>query len=144
MDTGPTFELRNGGLRIGGLASSCYVDNNIFWANEGADIDIDNSNCTLLRNDIEDMSGTPAWNQGAMNVHPEWAGLLQFRLADTSPLVNQGLVRFGNYSMPDYDLDGLPRFSSNSPVDIGAYEVQYLFYDDFEDGTTDAWSFVHP
>jgi len=36
------------------------------------------------------------------------------------------------------------RFSSNSPVDIGAYEVQYLFYDGFEDGTTGTWSLVVP
>lgn len=134
------------GMYIGGDAPVCFIDNNIFWLNGGTDIHVNNSSCTLLTNDIEDLAGTPTWNQGAMSVYPDWVDPVTygFQLLSTSPLVNQGLVRISNYSMPTYDLDGLPRFSWDSPVDIGAYEVQYLFYDDFENGTTNAWSVVIP
>lgn len=136
----------DGGLRIGGIASICYVDNNIFWGNEEADLIIDNPDCTLFTNDIADLSGTPALNQGAMSVVPEFRDSLlgQYQLRTTSPLVNKGIVRFSNYSMPLYDLDGLPRFSWDSRADIGAYEVQFLFYDGFEDGSANAWSEVTP
>ena len=131
-----------GGMAVFGTASVCYIDNNIFWFNEGTDLYLINSNCTLLNNDIEDFSGAPAWNQGAMSVYPEWRDPLlnQFQLKTTSPLVNKGLVRITNHSMPPYDLDGLPRFSWDSPVDIGAYEVQFFFYDGFESGDTSGWS----
>ena len=136
----------DGGLRIAGSAPVCYVDNNIFWGNEGADVNVVNSSCTLLTNDIEDLSGSPTWNQGAMAVLPGWIDpfMNQYQLKSTSPLVNKGLVRITNNSMPAYDLDGLPRFSSDSPVDIGAYEVQFLFYDGFDNGNTDGWSVVNP
>ncbi len=136
----------DGGLNISGNTSKCYIDNNIFWGNEEADLMVSNSNCTLLRNDIADLSGTPTWNQGAMSVYPDFRDLMlgHYQLDITSPLINQGLVRFDNNSMPYYDLDGLPRFSSDSPVDIGAYEVQFMFYDGFDDGTTNGWSVVFP
>lgn len=133
----------DGGLRIGGNGTGCRIDNNIFWGNEGIDLDIDNSNCSLWNNDIEDMEGTPSANQNAMSVSPMWAGLFQFRLAPSSPLVDQGVVRVGNYSMPDYDLDGFPRLGQ-PPVDIGAYERQTLFDDGFESGNTNAWSSATP
>jgi hypothetical protein len=134
----------DGGLRIGGLTTNCAVDNNIFWGNEGADLEVDNSHCNLATNDIEDMTGTPNSEVGTFSISPGFAAPFDYHLGPNSPLLNQGIVRPVNYSMPTHDLDGLPRFSSDSPVDIGAYEFQYIFYDDFEDSTTDAWSNVIP
>lgn len=106
------------------------LTNNIFWGNAtgpGAyDVDLSPQpfahlvGATLTNNDIEATTGVAVAETGTLHVDPLFAGLGNFRLGASSPLLNAGV---GNPpgGLASVDLDGNPRVAGPA-VDLGAYE----------------------
>jgi hypothetical protein len=130
--------VTTGGLAIAGNGHFT-LSNNIFWNNAGtANFDFNASSAhSRYNNDIGFLgSGTPADQIDAEQyVDPLFescAGFLclNFKLSGRSPLVNAGVdAPAGGQSAAD--LAGSPR-KIGVHVDIGAYESDVLFADDFE------------
>lgn len=118
-----------GGVMLGG---NCLweVANNILWDNEGYDLAISDGDATLRHNNVADLSGTPAGSSGNVSVEPGFAGTGNLRLRRDSPLVDAGFddTLLG---LPLRSHDGGPRIAGPA-IDIGAYELDVLFADDFD------------
>jgi len=105
------------------------LSNNILWGNVGGagsfDLDLSGSfagtaGATLVNNDLEASTGTAVAATGTLHVDPRFVGGGNFRLSQTSPLIDAGI---GNPSggLTNVDLDGRARIAGTS-VDLGAYE----------------------
>ncbi|MEZ5443275.1 MAG: choice-of-anchor Q domain-containing protein [Lysobacterales bacterium] len=135
-DDCPQSNDRGGGVRIGGSANMLFA-NNIFWGNENQDLMLQTSTARLVANDIGVLFGSPGAGSGInFNFDPDFSlqTFLDFRLAETSPLLDLGILPSINASwqLPDTDLDGNLRVQGVS-VDLGAYEsAQRLLADGFE------------
>ena len=115
--------------------------NNVFWGNllgSGAfDINLTGipvsgqfKGVTLLDDDIESTTGSAVAESGTLHFDPVFAGVDDFRLAPTSPLIDAGSTDASG-GLASVDLDGAPRVDAAS-VDIGAYESSYLFVGGFD------------
>jgi hypothetical protein len=129
-----------GGLYLfAGGQTNYWISNNIVWNNNtNAAFDFRSIGANVrLYNDIGTATGTPAdpISQGNVSVDPQFApcsGFLCFnsRLKRSSPLVDAGFD--GPPSGIGYtDLDGASRHVGPH-VDIGAYELDRLFSDNFQ------------
>lgn len=118
-----------GGVSIGG---NCVweVANNILWGNEGYDLSIGGVEATLRHNNLTDLWGTPAASSGNIDVDPQFAGSGVLRLRRSSPLVDAGFDET-LLGLPLRSHDGGPRIAGPR-IDIGAYELDVLFADDFD------------
>ncbi len=130
---------------VGGLQVDCpldiaYVANNLLWGNEGSDLGLFGpGHVTLYDNDIGLQSGDPpnTDSEGNFSAAPIYAGgILNFRLASSSPTINRGrnciVGGIGcEAALGDADLGGAPRIQG-ARVDIGAYESDVLLYSGFE------------
>lgn len=103
-----------------------YVDNNIFWNNEGADVYDQSGLASYFNNDIGVFAGMAAYAETAnLSVDPAFDGILSVRPSPGSPLVNAGLDNpYGGIG--SVDLSGATRLVGRH-VDIGAYETDVLF-----------------
>jgi hypothetical protein len=121
-----------GGVALDGTCNAWEVTNNILWRNEGKDLALNAPGAVVRWNDLDDLGGTdpPATNTGNVNVDPlfESAGIL--RLTRGSPLVDAGFNDPFS-GLPTESHDGGPRLVGPD-VDIGAYELDRLFADDFD------------
>lgn len=129
-----------GGLEVDCLQGSAYVANNLLWNNEGSDLQLVGvGTTTLYDNDIGVQNGDAASmdSGGNFSAAPIYAGgLLNFRLASSSPTTNRGrnciVGGIGCEAALGYtDLAGAPRIQG-ARVDIGAYESDVLLYSGFE------------
>jgi hypothetical protein len=120
-----TVDLANGG-------ASGVVSNNIVYGNTAAyDFELAaNDSWQFKNNDFHNIKGV-AFPSGNIDVDPKFAGVDDYHLISTSPLLRAGtLVPDGG--LPATDLEGNPRTVAGR-VDIGAYEdVDVIFADDFE------------
>jgi len=107
-----------GGLVIYAVCTA--VSNNIFWGNTQTDISTFASNCALVDNDYETLGGYHGSNTGFQNADPLFAGITDFHLLPTSPVLGAGTLTPGG-NLPTIDIEGHPR-SYNGLVDMGAYE----------------------
>lgn len=121
----------SGGVHLNG---NCVweVANNILWGNEGLDLMLFAQDAVLRYNDLDDLGGPepPASSQGNINVDPQFVSATNFRLERSSPLVDAGLDA-PLAGLPAFSHDGGPRIAGPA-VDIGAYELDVLFADDFD------------
>lgn len=124
-----------GGLVLDGSAAY-VIANNILWNNTGGDLYLAGSGGQyLFHNDIGFVGGTPIapGSEGNLSVAPQFAsGLLNFRLAPDSPLVNRGFD-LSSGDIGAWDLAGGERLQGVH-VDIGAYESDVLLRDGFDPG----------
>lgn len=118
-----------GGIILGG---NCLweVANNILWDNEGYDLSIGNDEATLRNNNLDDLQGTPVASSGNLNVDPQFMSIGILRLQRSSPLVDAGLKET-LLGLPAFSFDGGIRIAGPR-IDIGAYELDVLFADDFD------------
>jgi hypothetical protein len=121
-----------GGVRIGGSGCTWEVANNILWGNEGQDLFLQADGAVLRYNDLDDLGGTsaPGSSSGNVNVNPQFVSENNLRLRRESPLVDAGLDEPFT-GLPATAYDGGPRIAGPH-VDIGAYELDVLFADDFD------------
>lgn len=141
-----TGNSSSGGLRTGGLAvvgnGSFFVSNNIIWRNlpdqpEAQDCDfLGAANHDRHFNDIGIVSSAsnPGEIIGEVSVDPQFVFCGYFcierELMRSSPLVDAG-NNSPDGGMTSLDLAGKPR-TVGAQVDIGAYENELLFADDFD------------
>ena len=123
------------GVFFSPLNGTAYLSNNIFWNNVSSgsgpiDVDIENGPSVLSFNDIGTLSavGTPTFN-GGFSIDPQFVSDSNFRLALSSPLLQQGTLTPAG-GLPSIDLLGNPRTFANA-VDLGVFERND---DIFEDG----------
>lgn len=119
-----------GGVILGG---NCLweVANNILWGNEGCDLSIGDDDATLRNNDLDDLRGMPtAGSGGNINVDPQFVSASSLRLQRGSPLIDAGFNET-LLGLPQYSYDGGVRISGPR-IDIGAYELDVLFANDFD------------
>lgn len=121
----------DGGLRYAG-SSPLELANNVLWGNSGADLTVQVAAHNRYHNNIGTLN-TPAPGvvTGEVVTAPEFeSGLLNF-----DPRPGGALFNGGDPAPPGglalIDLKGRPRVASGV-VDIGAYETEALFYDDFD------------
>lgn len=120
-----------GGVRLDGPTCNWEVANNILWDNEGRDLSLHNEGAVVRYNDIDDLGGqAPGSASGNLSVVPQFVSVSSQRLLRTSPLVDAGLNEPFT-GLPAVSLDGGPRLVGPR-VDIGAYELDVLFADDFD------------
>ncbi len=114
------------------LSGNCLweVANNILWDNEGYDLDFGDDEVTLRNNNLDDLRGVPAASSGNINVDPQFAGTTNLRLLRSSPLIDAGLNET-LLGLPLFSYDGGIRLAGPR-IDIGAYELDVLFADDFD------------
>lgn len=121
-----------GGVRLDGSGCVWEVASNILWGNEGRDLSLHNPGAALRYNDLDDLGGddAPATSTGNVNVNPQFVSDTNLRLRRSSPLVDAGFNEpMTGLSALAYD--GGPRLVGPH-VDIGAYELDVLFADDFD------------
>jgi len=123
---GITFVTYNG---------TAYLSNNIFWNNltSGADpidVDIHQGPSVLSFNDIGTfIAAVPPTVNGGFSTDPQFVSDSNFRLALSSPLLQQGTLAPAG-GLPTIDLLGRPR-TFDGTVDLGVFERND---DIFEDG----------
>lgn len=111
-------------------AASAMVANNVFWNNDGADIDNTGPGLNLYNNDLHLRIGdAPAMQAQNFDADPRFApGLFNLRPISFSPLVNAGLDGF---QLSAFDFSGNSRHQGPY-TDIGAFETDVLFATDFD------------
>jgi hypothetical protein len=114
-----------------------YLANDIFWSNlsEGSDpLDVSLVGPSeLSMNEIGSaIYDTPPTVDGGFVVDPQFVSNTNFRLAPTSPLLQQGTLTPAG-GLPSIDLLGNPR-TFNNAVDLGAFERNDDIFKDGFDG----------
>jgi len=125
LDGAMTIALANGG-------ASGVVSNNIVYGNITAyDFELAaNDSWQFHQNDFHNIKGV-AFPGGNIDVDPKFAGIDDYHLTSTSPLLRAGIFAPPG-GLPAQDLEGNPR-SVAGRVDIGAYEnVDVIFADGFQ------------
>jgi putative cofactor-binding repeat protein len=114
------------------LTGNCLweVANNILWDNEGYDLQIGDGEATLRNNNLDDLVGTPMASSGNVNIDPQFVSIGILRLQRSSPMIDAGLNET-LLGLPQYSFDGGIRIAGPR-IDIGAYELDVLFADDFD------------
>ncbi len=119
---------RTGGVMLRGCAWE--VANNILWNNEGHDLNVVSTEAVAQNNNIGSSVGT-IWSDGSnLSVDPQFTSTGQLRLRRSSPLIDAGL-NDPDQGLPLFSHDGGPRIVGPA-IDIGAYELDVLFADDFD------------
>lgn len=126
-DTPP---CNDGAMRFAGDARAAFY-NNLFASNVGGDLRLAALHGEVYFNNYLSLIGTP--QQDVANVafvDPKFVDAAggNYRLRPTSPLVDLGTNIF---TLDDEDLAGIPRVLGLAP-DVGAYEVDSLFLDGYE------------
>ena len=125
---------RNGGAFYLRYNSRSRIINNIMWFNSNLNIGmIDTSSKPVIQYcniqyGLDSMTNQGAWVSDYSNnleSYPEFGDTANndFSLLDISPCINAGIPDTTGLGLPDMDLAGNSRISSNR-VDIGAYEYQ--------------------
>ena len=115
------------------LSGNCQweVANNILWDNEGYDLSIPYVEATLRHNNLDDLRGeAAAGSSGNIAVDPMFVSIGILRLRRASPLIDAGFNETF-LGLPQYSYDGGIRIAGPR-IDIGAYELDTLFADDFD------------
>jgi parallel beta-helix repeat protein len=131
-----------GGIRLGGSSPGVFA-NNIMHGNDIADLTLGSPDYAIEYNCYGVLSGTPGSSTGNTTAQPLFIGDSDYRLQDASTLIDAGTDTPSAGTIPDVDLFGIPR-PLGSAIDMGACEWGGIFGDDFEDGTTGAWSAAVP
>ncbi len=119
---------KTGGVRLWGC--QWEIANNILWDNEGFDLNIGNVSAVVNHNNIGALNGTPISGGNNLAVDPRFVSAGILRLRRDSPLVDAGFT--GTFlGLPQFSHDGGPRIAGPQ-IDIGAYELDVLFADDFD------------
>lgn len=118
-----------GGVSLGG---NCQweVANNILWDNEGHDLHVPDNRAALRHNNLDDLRGVPVASSGNIAVDPMFVSAGILRLQRASPLIDAGFNE-AFLGLPQYSYDGGIRIAGPN-IDIGAYELDTLFADDFD------------
>ena len=118
----------NGGVYYGGSASNMFINDNIFWGNTNAGLQLGTTWVTLQFNDYGALAGlSPGTSTGNLHVDPQFVDEAggDFHLSTGSPLLG---------AAPSHtlltDLQGYG-FPPNGKGDMGAY-AQTIFTDGFE------------
>jgi hypothetical protein len=126
------------GVFFSPVVGTTYLANNIFWNNlsngpDPIDVEIDDGPSVLSFNDIGTLSSpiSPTFN-GGFSTDPHFVSDSNFRLAPSSPLLQQGTLTPPG-GLPTIDLLGNPRTFANT-VDLGVFERNDdIFQDGFGD-----------
>ncbi len=119
---------KTGGVRLWGC--QWEVANNILWDNEGYDLNIANMAAVVNHNNIGMLNGTPISGGNNQSVDPRFVSAGILRLRRESPLIDAGFTATF-LGLPQFSHDGGPRVAGPQ-IDIGAYELDVLFADDFD------------
>lgn len=116
------------------VANACptYLQNNVFWNNQGPEVrTVASAQVHLSHNNLSGVLGaTPLSETGTTWMNPQFRGIDDYRLAQDSPMVDSGVAApLGG--APQRSLDGLPRLTGTT-LDRGAYELDRLFGNSFE------------
>jgi hypothetical protein len=135
-----TSTIGEGGIRLGGSSPGIFA-NNILYGNDLADLVLSSSVYSVEHNCYGVLVGTPGSSTGNTSADPLFVGDSDYRLQDSSTLIDAGTDTPSIGTIPDHDLTGVPR-PQGAAIDIGAHEWGAIFADGFEDGTTGGWSAV--
>jgi CSLREA domain-containing protein len=123
------------GVQLAESAGSLRFENSIAWGNG-----------TVVANDV-DVTGSPAWDRVLQHnwigelgdPDPEFvaSGAGDFHLEATSGALDAGEATFD--SVGSFDAAHAPRVAGGG-LDLGAFERDALFGDDFESGDAGAWA----
>ncbi|MCD4817582.1 MAG: right-handed parallel beta-helix repeat-containing protein [Candidatus Cloacimonetes bacterium] len=139
------FALYGAGILCSYNASPLLI-NNIFWGNsaaEGNNVYLEDStaspnffNC-IIQGGIEDFGGDGAESfmgdyENCLDSDPLFTNSLEnpFDILENSPCINSGIIDTTGLQLPEFDFAGNPRIIG-SRIDIGAYENQSVFADDY-------------
>lgn len=114
------------------LSGNCLweVASNILWDNEGYDLSISGGDAALRNNNLDDLRGEPTSSSGNINVDPQFVSAGILRLRRSSPMIDAGFDET-LLGLPARSFDGGIRIAGPR-IDIGAYELDVLFEDDFD------------
>ncbi len=119
---------KTGGVMLRGCMWE--VANNILWNNEDHDLNTASTPSVARHNNIGSAIG-PIWGDGSnLSLDPQFTSASILRLRRSSPLIDAGLNDTGQ-GLPQFSHDGGPRLVGPA-IDIGAYELEVLFADDFD------------
>jgi hypothetical protein len=128
------------GVQLFESTGALRLENSIVWGNG-----------TVVANDVDVVAGTPEWDRVLQH---NWVGELgdadpqfvasgagDFHLEATSGALEAGDATFA--SVGPFDAKHAPRIAG-AGLDLGAFERDALFGDDFESADTGAWSDANP
>ena len=124
-----------GGGIFCGAGSFAKIVNSILWGNTPHEVTLQGiyspNSVEISYSDITDGQdgiyingvGTIKWLEGNISESPEFVGIGEhpYQISDLSPCIDAGNPDTANLYLPEYGLDGNPRFV-NDRVDMGAYE----------------------